>query len=193
MKANRAFTLAELLIALAILGVIATFTIPKVLSSQQSSQSKAIAKEAASMISGALAAYKNEHTLTSTMTAADLTPYMNYVAVDTAAQMDQWQGGNTNQCNATTWGCLRLHNGALLGFHRTEPIGCTASNCAVYFHIDPDGQPSASSTGPYKSLSLFIYSNGRITTWGQIDSGTQNNGGSYNPQPSYNPPWFDWN
>jgi prepilin-type N-terminal cleavage/methylation domain-containing protein len=43
--AKTAFTLAELLIALAILGVIATFSIPKVLQSQQNNQKQAIFKE----------------------------------------------------------------------------------------------------------------------------------------------------
>lgn len=40
-----AFTLAELLIALAILGVIATFTIPKILNSQANGQKTAVFKE----------------------------------------------------------------------------------------------------------------------------------------------------
>lgn len=39
------FTLAELLIALAILGVIATFTIPKILQAQQNQEKHAIYKE----------------------------------------------------------------------------------------------------------------------------------------------------
>lgn len=47
LKLNRGFTLAELLIALAILGVIAAFSIPKVLSAQQNQTYNAIAKEAA--------------------------------------------------------------------------------------------------------------------------------------------------
>jgi prepilin-type N-terminal cleavage/methylation domain-containing protein len=47
-----AFTLAELLIALAILGVIATFTIPKVLQSQQDSKKTAIFKETIAAIAG---------------------------------------------------------------------------------------------------------------------------------------------
>ena len=53
-----AFTLAELLIALAILGVIATFTIPKILDSGSNSQWNAIGKEAAAMVSGAYQSYK---------------------------------------------------------------------------------------------------------------------------------------
>lgn len=42
---HRGFTLAELLIALAILGEIATFTIPKILASSQQQQKKAVFKE----------------------------------------------------------------------------------------------------------------------------------------------------
>lgn len=48
------FTLAELLIALLILGEIATFTIPKILASQQNGQRKAVFKETLATISEAL-------------------------------------------------------------------------------------------------------------------------------------------
>ena len=74
---NLGFTLAELLIALVILGVIATFTIPKVLSSQQSNQWKSQAKEVASMISGAYSVYQSENSASASTTTADLSPSMN--------------------------------------------------------------------------------------------------------------------
>lgn len=45
------FTLAELLISLAILGIIATFTIPKLLMNQRVSAYNASAKESAASIS----------------------------------------------------------------------------------------------------------------------------------------------
>lgn len=45
------FTLAELLIALTILGVVATFTIPKILSSQQNDKKKAVFRETIAMFS----------------------------------------------------------------------------------------------------------------------------------------------
>ena len=62
-QAKSGFTLAELLIALAILGVIATFTIPKVLNSSSSSENSAIFKEAAGMVSGAMQAYQQQNSL----------------------------------------------------------------------------------------------------------------------------------
>lgn len=54
LNCNKGFTLAELLISLAILGVIATFTIPKVISAQQNQQKTAVLKETIAAISGVL-------------------------------------------------------------------------------------------------------------------------------------------
>lgn len=48
------FTLAELLVALAILGVIATFTVPKILATSQNQQKKAVFRETISAISEAI-------------------------------------------------------------------------------------------------------------------------------------------
>jgi prepilin-type N-terminal cleavage/methylation domain-containing protein len=53
MKREAAFTLAELLIALGILGVIATFTIPKVLVSQQNGKRVAVFRETVAAINAA--------------------------------------------------------------------------------------------------------------------------------------------
>lgn len=50
-KSYSGFTLAELLIALAILGMIATFTIPKILTAQQDSKKYAVFKETISLVS----------------------------------------------------------------------------------------------------------------------------------------------
>src|SRR4051812_4621592 len=73
------FTLAELLIALAILGVIATFTIPKILQNQQNQQLNAAGKEAISAMAGAYQSYRIQNTVPATFTSLSLTPYLNYV------------------------------------------------------------------------------------------------------------------
>lgn len=61
------FTLSELLVALAILGVIATFTIPKVLEGSNSSRYNAIVEEAAASLS---AIYHAEFVLTGNRTTS---------------------------------------------------------------------------------------------------------------------------
>jgi prepilin-type N-terminal cleavage/methylation domain-containing protein len=77
---RKGFTLAELLIALALLGIIASFTIPKVLESSTNAKYKAMAKEAAGMISGAYQNLKLANGLSANTTTCDLTQYMKIPA-----------------------------------------------------------------------------------------------------------------
>jgi len=190
------FTLAELLIALAILGVIATFTIPKILTAQQDTQQKAIGKEVAGMFSGAYEAYKqqNNGSVPITTTAWHLTPYMNYVRVDTASTIDRSYNDGTIDCSIT-YPCLRLHNGAALLFDPGSggEIGNTAATNALYLYVDPDGISNPSNTGPGKSVVFWLYYNGRLTTWGNLIPNTYSGNANYGPEPGRDPPWFGWN
>jgi prepilin-type N-terminal cleavage/methylation domain-containing protein len=194
------FTLAELLIALAILGVIATFTIPKVLSAQQNGQYMASAKEAASMISGALQQYKlqNGSALPST---GQLTAYMNYVAVDTTSVIDWYQGSTTQSCSAGSPSCLRLHSGGILFYWISDSLCSSSSPSGMHIGFDPDGKVTDGTTGgPGKSVDFWIYSDGRIRTWGTIEPNTSyTNAGvgtscnqTRSASPSKDPPWFSW-
>lgn len=177
----KGFTLAELLIALAILGVIATFTIPKVLNSATSGQNTAIAKEAASMVSGAFSAYQLNNTLTSGTTAGVLSQYMNYVSVDTSSTYT-----SLTACASGTYVCLKLHNGGVLHYHAANTFGGTSTTNGIYFNIDPDG---AGSTG---AATFVQYYNGRLTTYGNRDTGTATGGtspGAISTDPSYIQNW----
>lgn len=84
LKNVKGFTLAELLISLAILGVIATFVIPKILIAQTNSKYNAIAKESAAMVSGAYQQYQSQNSVTSGVGIEDMTQFMNYIATDTS-------------------------------------------------------------------------------------------------------------
>lgn len=191
-RIENGFTLAELLIALAILGVIATFTIPKVLSAQQDGQHNAVAKESAAAISGAFQNYIQQNGLSSTMSVAELTPFLNYVATHTG-DIDRPQGATTLTCN-TTYRCIRLHNGSVLQYTPMDNFGGTASTHAIYFYVDPDGQVTDGTTnGPGKSVVFFLYTTGRLTTWGNLLPNTGNGAGAtYNPDATKDPPWFQW-
>lgn len=190
------FTLAELLIALAIIGVITTFAIPKILQSQADTKFRAIAKEVAGMISAAHTAHQLEGKLSSATNAAELTPYLNYVKLETGGAP-----GCTfdfNPGDTTIYGCdeypypgvaiLRLHNGALL-IADPNSFGGSAQNYVTWFMVDPDGQ----GTGRADSLWFMLYYNGRITTWATCASGTQDSTGFWAcPDPGQDPAWFGW-
>lgn len=188
---NTAFTLAELLIALTILGVIATFTIPKVLSSSADGRYNAIAKEAAAMISGAYQVYVNERGASTNMTMLDLTSYMNYVSTFSGS-IDDTQTDTFFNCGGATYTCYKLHNGAVIILRSAATFNGTTTLNALPFFIDPDGTYSNTTDGPGKSVSIFLYYNGRIADRGNIPAGTINSITSYGAAPAKTPPWFTW-
>lgn len=161
LKRNSGFTLAELLIALAILGVIATFSIPKILNSSSSGKNTAMAKEAASMISGAYSTYTLTSGAATTVGPSALTQYMNYVSAATSTDLaDATSGLNLAACSAT-FTCLRLHNGGILQYDTAETFGGSNTTNAIAFNYDPDG------TGPLGAVTFWQYYGGRLTTGGQ--------------------------
>ena len=180
------FTLSEVLIALVILGVIATFTIPKVLQSQQSSQYSASAKEMMAMVSGAYAAYQQSHTPDANTRPDDLTPYMNYVSVITSGtQFNNFSNTSFSPCNSSNI-CLRMHNGGLMVYTAGSTFGGTADPYALWYRYDEDGK---ATTGDL-SLGIFLYYSGRITTYANILPNTQAISGPFSP--GTDPPWFSF-
>lgn len=190
------FTLAELLIALLILGTIATFTIPKLLVSQQNERYNALAKEAAGTVAQAYQAYRFAGGVTTTMNAEALSSYYNYVSVDTSSVIDLPNGAGQFTCNGVT-PCYRLHNGAVL--HSWRDNFCNGSPTGIPFEVDPDGVNSGTTNGPGKAIRFFLYSDGRITTEGTMASNTRwaNDGTgtcsfTRSAAPSVDPTWFQW-
>jgi prepilin-type N-terminal cleavage/methylation domain-containing protein len=95
------FTLSEILVTLAILGVIATFTIPKVLATQQDVKFKSISKEVIATVSQAYQEYLRSKSITSSAGIKDLTNYINYVVVDTSRRIDNTPPGSYFDCSLT--------------------------------------------------------------------------------------------
>jgi prepilin-type N-terminal cleavage/methylation domain-containing protein len=189
------FTLAELLISLAVLGVIATFTIPKVLQAQKDERYNAIAKEVVGAIEASYDVYRQSNVPGNSTLPSAILPYLNYVASDTGAwTIDRrWDQGTTVTC-ASTRPCVRFHNGSVLMFGDWASFGGTQATNAVTFYLDPDGKVTIDGAAytEGKSVQLVLYINGRITTWESMTPGTTGSNGSFSPSPPQDPPWFHW-
>jgi prepilin-type N-terminal cleavage/methylation domain-containing protein len=172
----KAFTLAELLVALLILGQIAAFSIPKILSAQTNSQNKAIAKEIISTAASAVSIAQANGTLTTSSTFDSLTQSMNYVAVDTSSTIDGIPSGSGPMaCNNVAYKCLRLHSGALLLYAPSATFVNTTGYVAAI--IDADGR----LTSQNDSLGIILFYNGRVMDY----EAALNNA-------AYTPTWFSW-
>ncbi|MBY0449455.1 MAG: type II secretion system GspH family protein [Cyanobacteria bacterium] len=124
--AYSAFTLAELLISLAVLGVISVFVIPKILNANEDKKRSAIAKEVAATIAGAYQNYRLRNTPLASTTLSDLLPFINYVSADTSS------GISTE---------VTMHSGALLDFTTVSSFGGVSKNDSLYFKVKLDDMP----------------------------------------------------
>ncbi|MGE0200735.1 MAG: type II secretion system protein [Candidatus Melainabacteria bacterium] len=183
------FTLAELLIALAIMGVIITMVIPKVLTAQGNRYS-AVGSEMAATVSGAVNVYRRESALGADTTMADLAQYMNYVTVDATSIIDDIEGNTSLDCSAAT--CLRFVNDGVLYFDPTVSFGGTETTNALWMVVDPDGRYCGSTNCAGKSMEYFVYYNSRVTTLQNITPGTVSSDATRNPVANADPAWSPW-
>ena len=170
------------MICIAILGVIAAFTIPKMIQTQRNSNYNAIAKEAMATISNAYQTAKLNGTLTPNTRPEDLTQYMNYVATVPWNMVLDYRpnfGGSTFNC----LNCIKLHNGAVLAPIQnsfSSPSATCPPNGMVNYVLDPDGYYS----GVPDSLILTLTYEGRIGSRAYSCYGTNNT--------ADDPTWFSF-
>jgi prepilin-type N-terminal cleavage/methylation domain-containing protein len=187
------FTLAELLIALLIIGEIAAFTIPKILSAQQKNSYNASAKEVAGILGSAWANYSMSNTISASTQAGALTSYFNYVKVSTSGTIDNVYRWGTISCTASQ-PCYFLHNGGVL--HHRDQFGGTSTTHALVYDFDPDGAVTDGTTnGPGKSVQFVIFYNGRLTSRGTVNYSIyacSTSCATWGADTTADPPWFSW-
>jgi len=191
---KQGFTLAELLIAVVILGIIATFTIPKVLVSKQKQDWIAGAKETAGTLSSAYQLYQQNHTVTAATGPNDLMPYINYVKLETATLIDHSYGNLSIDCSSAGLNCYRLHNGAILNYNTANRFGTLDNNHFIYWEYDPDGKYSGTTNGPGKCAVFELFYNGRLIEAEETSTSYFTNyGAGDSTWPAVTSDWFSWN
>lgn len=153
--AKNAFTLAELLIALAILGVIATFTIPKVLNSQVDTKRKAILREIVASVNEAGYQGYIKGEILSGYNGSYIMEHLNAVKLCANAQTD----GCFSQ-NATEAAWERAEPGMIL--HNGASVAGLNDNVGVQngVIIDWNGPELPNQAGEDQMFLEFCYSAG---------------------------------
>jgi len=188
-KFASAFTLAEVLFVLVIWGGIVTFTIPKLLISQQNQKFKAIAKESMASIAEAYQLYQKDQTPPSSFKPKDLLPYLNYVRYDTATtNAFDYPFAGQGDCSAAS-PCVYLHNGSLIQLYADSFAGTSNTNM-VWMLVDPDSSRINSPSGG--GIEFALYYNGRLADWPGITPNSVCSWGTYSPDANGNPTWFNW-
>ena len=148
------FTLAELLIALLILGVIATFTIPKVLQSQESSQQKSVFKETISVVNNMVYHGAQQGELQCDNMVSYFKNHLNYISVSSSGANHTFLLAN----GSTIWGV---------------DDSCVTSSCFDNMIIDWNGPLPPNVDGSDRiNLNLAFeepcppYTAGRISPFG---------------------------
>ncbi len=166
-RSLQGFTLSELLVSLAVLGLIAAFAIPKVLTAVGESSSRAIGREAFGMISEAYQVIRsnNNGNVPRATTAQELINTMNYARVGTGGN---GQGTATNGTTAS----IVLQNAAQIAYVPADSFvpGAAGRAGVIGFTIDPDGSDTSGATDTNANGPITVYLGGDGRIWAADDA-----------------------
>ena len=169
---HRAFTLAEVLVTLGIIGIVAALTMPAIIANHQKKETVAKLKKVYSVLQQATTFAKQEYGEVSEWDYSD--PYefgqkyfKPYLKVIVDSQKERYSYTDlTGQSHAySTWPTLILADGTFIFIYFSEAYH-------VNFHIgvDINGKQKPNKLG--RDLFVFTYYNNALRTFSQYEAGT---------------------
>jgi prepilin-type N-terminal cleavage/methylation domain-containing protein len=145
-RSLQGFTLSELLVSLAVLGLIAAFAIPKVLTATGEASARAIGREMYGMIAESFAAVReaNNGNVPRATTSANLVARMNVSRIITQTAVNGVDS------------LAVMQNGGRLGYSATDAFS-DGTIGVVGFTIDPDGAGALNDP-----VTIYLGGDGRI-------------------------------
>ena len=170
------FTLAELLIALLVLGVIATFTIPKILQNQQDQRKKSIYRETIAALSSILYAGVLDKTLDKNNFEIYFPDHMNMLKMCTVDPVAEgcWADSGTYPTSLSpfTNTAFVMHNGMAVSMGVPEDRG--GGEVASFIFLDWNNVEPPNNANDQMAVCLSFgtatFNNG-VSNWGIIPPG----------------------
>ncbi len=178
-KPRQGFSLAEMLVSLALMGALASMLLPMLTHNVGKDKLMYMGKDGAAELVQAYATYLKTNVPTANTSAQDIINNLNYMRIinngsqtlqvekvnNTPAYGSCTSGGNpctvfTAVCRAET-PCALLHSGALIQYDANATFGGNPpryNTNALRFILDPDAD------GPQTSVSFVLFYSGRLST-----------------------------
>jgi len=180
-ESRTGFSLAELLIVLALLGILSAFLVPKMLVGQSTTSLTAkyntSVRNVAFMLVTSFEEYKTVNgtiggATGNGLSANEIASNFNYLSVVTTGQIDGLEGSSGGLTCDAGHPCYKLHNGGMLHHWGDHLCNSGTNPSGVPFDYDPDGVYGGSTTGPGKTIRLFLYSDGSLRSGGTMKANT---------------------
>ena len=172
------FTLSELLVALAVLGLIAAFAVPKVLTASGNATANAKVHKAAQAVVNGFEKWTQENGKNGTITLNEIMTVVNHSGILTTGIMDDHPNSTDVFDCATNTTCYKMLDGTVIFFYTADgSFVDTTNNDAIHFLVDPDGLSNGTAplavSDPSASVGFALYYNGRIRSRDNYKANTQ--------------------
>ena len=185
---NTGFTLTELLVGLGILGLIAAFAVPKVLTASGAALANAKVHKAAQAVVNGYEKWTQENGRNPTTTPVDVMTFVQHNGrITDGSKVDgvpSWLSSGlpcvADPVTGINGQCYRMPDGSILWFLGNQTASANYSSFgsgnaynSLHFGVDPDGIYTAGTSKDSNSMStaFFLSLNGRLRERGRAKGG----------------------